>query len=318
LAKFVAGVSAQMPGNPDPAMQQATTRHLRVLEPAQGILAFYDGRVENYRFAEGPNWVDDGALSLGIASYALVEGDEALVYDTHISVGHASFIRTELEARGVRRFTVVLSHWHLDHVAGTAAFVDCEIIANRRTAAHLERRKAAIEAGTHNGPPGINPLILPTRLFEGQMTLALGGREIQLIEANIHSDDATIIWLPEERILLAGDTLEDTVTYVAEPQNFDRHLADLDRLWALDPAFILPNHGDPEMIAAGGYSRMLIRATQDYVRALQQAAQDPAMRSLSLQQFVAPQLKSGWIGYFAPYETVHRSNLARVLAAKGE
>ena len=47
---------------------------------------------------------------------------------------------------------------------------------------------------------------------------------------------------------------------------------DLDRLWALDPAFILPNHGDPEVIAGGGYSSTLIRATQDYIRALQQAA----------------------------------------------
>ena len=113
-----------------------------------------------------------------------------------------------------------------------------------------------------------------------QMQLTLGGREIQLIELNIHSDDATVIWLPAERILLAGDTLEDTVTYVGEPENFDRHLEDLERLWALDPAFILPNHGDPDVIAAGGYSKMLIRATQDYVRALQRAVDDPAMRSL--------------------------------------
>ena len=56
------------------------------------------------------------------------------------------------------------------------------------------------------------------------MQLTLGGREIQLIELNIHSDDATVIWLPDKRILLAGDTLEDTVTYVGEPENFDRHL----------------------------------------------------------------------------------------------
>ena len=134
----------------------------------------------------------------------------------------------------MRKFTVVLSHWHLDHVAGTAAFADCEIIANRRTMQHLTRHKAAIEAGTHHGPPAIDPLILPTRLFDGQMQLTLGGREIQLIELNIHSDDATVIWLPDERILLAGDTLEDTVTYVGEPENFDRHLEDLERLWALD------------------------------------------------------------------------------------
>jgi cyclase len=291
------------------------TEHLRVLHPAEGIQAFYDGRVEGYRFAPEPNWVDDGALSLGIASYALVAGDEALIYDTHISEPYARFIRTRLEADGVRKFTVLLSHWHLDHVAGTAAFVDCEIIANRRTMQHLTQHKAAIEAGTHHGLPAIDPLILPTRLFEGQMRLTLGDRDIELIELNIHSDDATVIWMPAERILLAGDTLEDTVTYVGEPENFDRHLEDLDKLWALDPAFILPNHGDPDIIAAGGYSKMLIRATQDYVRALQRAVHDPAMRSLPLRELMAQQIEVGWIRYFEPYEEIHRSNLAATLAA---
>jgi len=291
------------------------TEHLRVLHPAEGIQAFYDGRIEGYRFAPEPNWVDDGALSLGIASYALVADDEALIYDTHISEPYARFIRARLEAEGVSKFTVLLSHWHLDHVAGTAAFTDCEIIANRRTMQHLTVHKAAIEAGTHHGLPAIDPLILPTRLFDGQMRLTLGGREIRLIELNIHSDDATVIWLPAERILLAGDTLEDTVTYVGEPENFDRHLEDLDRLWALDPAFILPNHGDPNIIAAGGYSKMLIRATQDYVRALQRAVHDPAIRTLSLRELMASQIEAGWIEYFEPYEEIHRSNVAATLAA---
>jgi glyoxylase-like metal-dependent hydrolase (beta-lactamase superfamily II) len=291
------------------------TRHLRILEPADGILAFYDGRIEGHRFGAEDNWVDDGALSLGIASYALVEGDEALVYDTHISVPHAAAIRAALESRGVRHFTVILSHWHLDHIAGTAAFADCEVIANRRTAAHMERCKAAIEAGTHHGPPAIAPLIMPTKLFDGELSLRLGRREVRLLEANIHSDDATVIWLPEERILLAGDTVEDTVTYVGEPESFETHLRDLERLWALDPAFILPNHGDPDFIAAGGYSRTLIRATQDYIRKLQRSVDEPELRELSLRAFVWPLIEDGSVRYFEPYEAVHRGNVEAVLEA---
>jgi glyoxylase-like metal-dependent hydrolase (beta-lactamase superfamily II) len=293
------------------------TRHLRILEPADGILAFYDGRIEGHRFAAADNWVDDGALSLGIASYALVEGDEALVYDTHISVPHARAIRAALEGRGVRRFTVVLSHWHLDHIAGTAAFADYEVIANSRTAAHMERCKSAIEAGTHHGPPAIAPLIMPTRLFDGEFRMQLGSRELQLIEANIHSDDATVIWLPDTRTLLAGDTLEDTVTYVGEPENFGRHIEDLDRLYALDPASILPNHGDPDIIAAGGYSKTLIPATQDYIRKLQRSANESGLRELTLLEFAAPLIESGAIRYFEPYEAVHRGNVAAVFATHG-
>ena len=75
--------------------------HTRVLRPAEGVYAFYDGRIEGYRFAEEANWVDEGALSVGIASYAIVSGEEALVYDTHTTLEHARFVRSTLEGEGV-------------------------------------------------------------------------------------------------------------------------------------------------------------------------------------------------------------------------
>ncbi len=287
--------------------------HLRVYRPAEHVVAFYDGRVEGYRFAEGSNWVDDGALSLGICSYAIVDGEQALIYDTQVSVEHASFIRRTLENEGAREFTVVLSHWHLDHVAGTAAFDGCEVIANERTAELLETHKAAIESGAHEGPPPIRPLVLPTRVFSGRERLEIGGLQVDLIAADIHSDDATVIWLPGQRLLLAGDTMEDTITYVGEPERFDSHLTDLDRLWQLDPERILPNHGDPDVIAAGGYSRDLIRATQQYIDVLLRCRNEPALRTTELRELIAEPLEAGWINYFAPYEALHEANLATVL-----
>ncbi len=292
------------------------TQHLRILTPAENVLAFYDGRVEGYRFAPGANWVDDGALGLGIASYAVIDGDHALVYDTHVTLDHARAIRQALEDRGVSRFTVLLSHWHLDHVAGNAVFSDCEIIANARTAEHLAKRKAAIESGTHDGPPAIAPLILPTRTFSGRMTLDIGSLSLDLIEADIHSDDATVVWLAGQRLLLAGDTMEDTVTYVVEPEGFDKHLFDLDRLAGLDPARILPNHGDPDRIAAGGYAKTFIRATQQYIRALRRCASDAALRDMPLKDLVAGPLGAGWITYYPPYEGIHRGNVETVMRAE--
>ncbi|CAM5340679.1 hypothetical protein MAUB1S_05899 [Mycolicibacterium aubagnense] len=295
-------------------MISAATRHMRILQPAPDVYAFYDGRVAGQRFANHPNWVDDGALSLGVASYALVSNDEALVYDTHVSLDHAALIRSTLEAKGVKRFTVVLSHWHLDHVAGTGVFADCAIIANRRTAAHLERQKGDIEDGALEGLPAISPLVLPTTLFDGEMTLTIGRHEVRLIEVNIHSDDATVLWLPLTRLLLAGDTLEDTVTYVGEPQHFAQHLVDLERLRLLHPAAILPNHGAPEVIAAGGYPDTLIDATAAYVKGLLRCVEAPRLRSLSLREFIAQELEAGWVHYFEPYEAVHEKNVATTLA----
>jgi len=289
--------------------------HMRVLRPAEGVFAFYDGRVDGYRFAEGSNWVDDGALSLGIASYAVVAAGEAIVYDTHVSVERARHIREVLEERGVRRFTVVLSHWHLDNVAGTAAFQDCEVIASARTGELLTRFRSAIERGEHEGPPGIDPLVLPTRVFEDRQRLPLGRTHVELIHTNIHSDDATVIWLPQERLLLCGDTMEDTITYVDEPESLDTHLANLDELWALAPDRILPNHGDPDVIARGGYSRDLIRATQQYIDVLERCRSEAQLRGAPLRQLIAGPLEAGWIHYFAPYEGVHLENLDRVQAA---
>jgi cyclase len=292
------------------------TKHLRVLRPAPNIYAFYDGRVEGCRYVAGKNWADDDALSVGIASYAVADGEAGLIYDTHVSVEHGAFIRKTLADNGVKNFVVVLSHWHLDHVAGTAAFADCPIISNKRTEDHLKKHKAAIENGTHHGPPAVNPLIMPTQTFEGRMELNIGGIHVDLIEANIHSDDATVLWLPSERLLLAGDTMEDTITYVVEPESFDTHLTDLDRLWALAPERILPNHGDPEIIALGGYEKTLIRATQQYIRMLKRCVGEPELRTKPLREIINGPLEAGWVNLFEPYEAIHRQNIDVVLAAK--
>ena len=286
---------------------------MRTLRPTPEIYAFYDGRVEGYRPADPPTWVDEGALSLGIASYAIVDGDEALIYDTHVSVDHARHVRRTLEQDGVSRFTVLLSHWHLDHVAGTAVFADCEILAGRLTAELLARHRQAIEDGSHHGPPAIDPLVLPTRVLAGPTSLAIGGLELELIPVNIHSRDATVVWWPERRVLLAGDTVEDTVTFVDEPEQLHAHVAELERLAELGPERILPNHGDPDVIAGGGYSDGLIRATQLYINSL---LREPQPRDGELRELMAQPLQAGWITYFAPYEAIHRHNLQCVTAAR--
>jgi cyclase len=292
------------------------TTHMRVLTPHENIFAFYDGRIAGYRFAMDDNWVDDGALSLGIASYAIISGDEALVYDTHVSLEYGACIRKFLADKAITKITVLLSHWHLDHVAGTAAFADCPIIANKKTAAHLVKHKAGIENGSYQGLPAINPLIMPTQTFEGSMSFTLGSLQLEFIECNIHSDDATVVWIDGLEILLAGDTMEDTVTYVGEPEHFETHLKELDRLWALAPNRILPNHGDPEIIALGGYEKTFIRATQQYIRMLGRCANEPELREKPLQELIAGPLQMGWINLFAPYERVHVQNLKAFLAVK--
>ncbi|WP_200812954.1 MBL fold metallo-hydrolase [Roseovarius albus] len=290
---------------------------MRILQPHPGIYAYYDGRVPGHRFMEGENWVDDGAIALGIATYAVVEGDEALVYDTHVSPEHGALIRSHLDGLGVSKITIIYSHWHLDHVAGTSAFAGCDVIANDKTARHLAMRQIAIEAGDYDGPPAINPLILPTQTFTGKLELSLATRRIVLIEVNVHSDDATVLWLPDERILLAGDTVEDPLTYVDEPAELAHHLRDLDRLAVLGPRYILPDHGAPETIAKGGFGPEVIGAMKRYIQWLMALETNPDQANETPEHILSADVDAGTLKWFEAYREVHAANVASVLKLYG-
>ncbi|AWM29588.1 beta-lactamase [Sinorhizobium fredii USDA 205] len=288
------------------------TATLRILEPHPGVFAYYDGRVEGRRlYSAGPNWLDDGAYGLGIASYAIVDAAEALVYDTHISLAHAQAVRRHIEGLGAKSIRVALSHWHDDHIAGNAVFADCEIIALKLTADALDAHREQLATST----PPISPLVMPNRLFETRLNLRVGNRRVELHHFDIHSADGNVLWLRDDGILLAGDTLEDTVTYISEAQNTATHIRELARLATWPIERILPNHGAPDRIAAGGYDTRFIAANRRYLERLtDEARQGEAAALAPLRDFIAPELATGAVSYFEPYEAVHRKNIAALSA----
>ncbi len=286
-----------------------STATMRVLEPAPNILAFYDGRIAGTRLHSPTwNWLDDAAYTLGIASYAVVDGGDALVYDTHISLDHARWIRSELERRGVTSIRVVLSHHHKDHVAGTEVFADCEIIAGKKTAMALVEKE---ESYSKSNPP-INPVIMPTSVFGGEMILSVGMTDVELRPLDVHSHDGIALYLPNSKVLLAGDALEDSVTYVAEPERLKIHLAELERLSTWDILAILPCHGDPDRIAKGGYNSSFVTATKQYAAKLLQCRAKAELSNLTLWEFAKDWFEDGSLTYYEAYEAVHQDNLRSV------
>jgi cyclase len=284
---------------------------MHVLRITEHLLGFYDGRTETTG-DPSESWVDDGALALGTCSYAIVDGADAIVYDTHVSLEHARRIRDTVERLGASRIRVVLSHWHLDHIAGNEVFADCEIIATRATGELLAEHRSAIESGTYEGPPPIAPLVLPGTLLDERTRLDTDHLRVELVPFDIHSRDALVIHLPDSGLLLAGDTVEDTVTYVSEADGLERHIDELERMRRLGATAILPNHGSREAIEGGGYRESLIDATRQYVRDLLQRVGEPLEEQRDLRAFIAEQLAAGSLEWFEPYQRVHESNLAEV------
>ncbi len=167
----------------------------------------------------------------------------------------------------------------------------------------LGEQREAIEAAT----PPVKPLVLPTG--EVPPTLQVGTTTVQALAFDIHASDHTLLWLPDRRILLAADAVEDPITFVAEPDRIQAHLHELDRLEALDPDVILPAHGDPDVIAAGGYGVGIIEATRVYLTALLAGDRRP------FDEILEGPLRNGWIHSYAAYEAVHEENLKAVGSA---
>ena len=296
----------------------ALQSEIRVIEINDNIIAFYTGR-DDKRISMDWNWLDDGAMKLGIATYAIHSGDKAVVWDSFTSVEQAQWVRDYMETRGIKRFTLFLSHWHPDHIAGNAVYSDSDIIASAPTYQAMAKFKEGLENGTLLGPPGIKPLVLPTVGYEKSTHYYLNDIVLQVFNINIHSVDSTVMYLPKYKTLLAGDTLEDTITYIAEPESLPEHVNNLGELLEIENYFgvgplehIYPNHGDPKVIATGGYNSTLIQATMAYIMKMVLHSRDDDYLEKSLKFFIQDSLDKGWLNYFAPYEEAHRENLQRV------
>ncbi len=295
------------------AMAEATAAPaIKVKVLTDYLIYFFDGRQASERYAKDWNWFDDAAMKLGVGTYAIHSGDEAYVYDTFTSVAQAKFVRDYLTKLGIKKFKVIHSHWHLDHIAGDAVYEDSDVISTAATRDALVKQKADIESGKLWGPPPIGSVRIPNVTFEGSKELSVGDIKFELRQINIHSADSCVIYFPKDKLLLAGDTLEDSLTYMVEVENLAEHVKNLKVMRGWDVAKILPNHGNPDVVMAGGYDKSLIDATVLYVTKMLQKSHDKDYLSGSMEDYIGEALKNGWVQKFEPYRDVHTQNLKLV------
>lgn len=182
-----------------------------------------------------PNHDENDRPTLG-----LVCGDKySLIIDCGNSTQHAKDFLLEIEQLNVPPVKyVVITHAHWDHFLGMNEF-DATVIVNSQTNELLKvwqgytyddsslqtyaetnvMSDKCIEIIQEEIPNrGQFKLNAPHIIFEDTLTLDLGNKIIVLKKINsTHSDDATIIYVPDEKVIFLGDcvygTTKDSLFY---------------------------------------------------------------------------------------------------------
>ncbi len=91
---------------------------------------------------------------------------------------------------------------------------------------------------------------LPTHTFSGSKTLNIGGVSITLIEAPGETDDQLMIWIPEDRTLIAADNFYWSFPNLytirgTRPRPVDQWIKSINTIRRLRPEHLLPCHTVP-------------------------------------------------------------------------
>ena len=116
----------------------------------------------------------------------------------------------------------------------------------------------ALGEGYLTVPADFRP-VLPTVTLEEKLTLYQGERAVEILYLGRgHTSGDIVVYLPRERVVVAGDLLVWPVPFVGSEQS---HVGDwgatLERLIALNPSVIVPGHGP--LMRDDSYARRVAR-----------------------------------------------------------
>ena len=177
-----------------------------------------------------------------------------------VDAGHsASHVREFYEALTREELPLpaltVITHWHWDHAFGMHSIAGLSA-ANVRTNKHLIGFAEMIRAEGVNKFLDLDPsirkeyasgepvVIVPADIvFEDELCLDPGGVTVQLSTCTSpHTDDTTLVFVPEEKILFVGDAISGVFpTWERDPE---KTKALIETLRAFDADQILGGHWD--------------------------------------------------------------------------
>ncbi len=159
---------------------------------------------------------------------------EGVIATDPINAEAAAWLKQEIAARfNTTVKYLVYSHDHADHISGGEVFADDAIVV-----AH-ENAKATILGEKR-------PTAVPDITFSDSLTLALGGKRVDLhYLGRSHSDNMIVMHFPEERALFTVDFI--SVKRLPYKTLSDAYMPDwieaIKKVEAMDFDILLPGHG---------------------------------------------------------------------------
>jgi glyoxylase-like metal-dependent hydrolase (beta-lactamase superfamily II) len=230
-------------------------------------------RGEPVEVADGVLVIPDGRVPL-VPNVGFVTGDHAvLVIDTGVGRRNGRYVLEHARRlAGERPLFLTTTHFHPEHGFGAQVFKgQATIIYNRPQRDELHRKGAAyIEMFKGLGPDiaaeiADVELTDPDVTYDGQAEIDLGGHRAVLRSwgpAHTAGDQTILV---DGRVLFGGDLFETRMFPIVPyfpPADTDvdasRWITVLDQLTALDPAVVVPGHGEVTDVS-------LIRDVRDYL-----------------------------------------------------
>lgn len=161
--------------------------------------------------------------------------------------------------------TAIYTHGHVDHVMGTEPFEReqrLQVIAHEAVPARFDRYR--LTAGWNTAinrrqfrVPGLEwptTYRYPDLTYRLALDLDVGGRRLELHHHRGETDDHTIVWIPDARVLCTGDLFIWAAPNCGNPQKVQRFVREwavaLEVMRTLGAEVLLPGHGPPIFGAA--------------------------------------------------------------------
>lgn len=215
------------------------------------------------RIAEHTYWLSPDSTTDRPTLGAIVGRRGTLIVDAGNSPAHAEVLLSELSRLSATPSFVALTHWHWDHVFGTAA-LDLPTFAyeeTRRIVAEMAAQDwsdAALDARVAAGveiefcrdmikaelPDRSDLVIRPPEIsFRDAIELDLGGVTCRIVHVGgDHAADSAVVYVPEDRIVFLGDCLYPAIYAPARHYTTAKLLPLLDRLLSFDAECYLAGH----------------------------------------------------------------------------